>query len=462
MNPAILSFLMLLASFGFILTLQGLSSVKSARRGNIIGICSMALSIGVVLMALSPHVFPKILAATSLGALMGGLIASRTPMMALPQLMAAFHSLVGLAAVFVAGGAFRSPEAFGIPPVHSLGTCAEIGLGATIGAITFSGSLLAYAKLQGASFLKFLTTIQRLSPWLRNLYTLLWLGSFIWFLTDSSDIGLWTLVSLGGLLGVFLVLPIGGADMPVVVSMLNSYSGWAAAGIGFTLDNSLLIIVGALVGSSGAVLSYVMCVGMNRPFWKVIFGGTSVAATDTSSEIRSFKQGNPEDAAFLLQAAQKIIVVPGYGMAVAQAQHALKEMVDLLESAGAHVQFAVHPVAGRMPGHMNVLLAEAGVSYEAVHELEEINGDFSQTDVVFVIGANDITNTSAKTDPQSPLYGMPILDVAKAKTILFVKRSMGAGYAGVDNPLFYQDNTFMLLGDAKKVCDEIVRSLRAS
>jgi len=383
-------------------------------------------------------------------------------MIALPQLMAAFHSLVGLAAVCVAGAALLAPELFGLS-LQAGGQVLEMGLGAAVGGVTFTGSLVAFLKLQGGPLLKTLEPLGQRALLLRNVSGLVWGIFFLIFLAMPTGLTflLMTLLSLG--MGLFLVLPIGGADMPVVVSMLNSYSGWAACGIGFTLSNSLLIIVGALVGASGAILSYIMCQGMNRSFLKVILGGgsgPSLSADPASQEVKPFKKGSPEEAAFFLAHAQQVVVIPGYGMAVAQAQHALKEMVDVLRQTGVTVRFAIHPVAGRMPGHMNVLLAEAGVAYDDVLELEDINSDFPQTDVAFVIGANDITNPSAKTDPQSPLFGMPVLDVERAKTTLFIKRSMGSGYAGVDNPLFYQDSTFMLLGDAKHVCEAVTKSLR--
>lgn len=464
MKAAFFELIFLLAAVGFILTLQGLSSVKTAQRGNVWGMGAMALSVLATLAYLPLSFYPSVLAVMGLGSFVGGVIALKTPMMALPQLMAAFHSLVGLAAVCVARAAFIAPEVFGLPLDHlGVSHALEMALGATIGALTFTGSLMAFLKLQGSQLLRLLNPLRARGALWRNMCAALWLGSFLLFLLHPHAMILSVMISLGFALGVFLVLPIGGADMPVVVSMLNSYSGWAASGIGFTLDNPLLIIVGALVGSSGAILSYMMCEGMNRPFWQVIFGHTSSVSTAGSGEetgAKSFKQGSADDAAFLLQNARKVIVVPGYGMAVAQAQHALKEMVDVLRKEGVNVQFAIHPVAGRMPGHMNVLLAEAQVPYEDVRELEEINGDFAATDVAIVIGANDITNPSAKTDKTSPLYGMPMLDVERAQTVLFVKRSMGAGYAGIDNPLFYEDKTFMLLGDAKQVCENVTKSLR--
>jgi NAD(P) transhydrogenase subunit beta len=459
MTSPLTGFLFLAAAVGFIFSLQGLSTIKTALKGNAYGIVSMFLSVFVAFLILPSSLYFYVLVAMILGGALGGVIAIKTPMMALPQLMAAFHSLVGLAAVFVAAAALLAPQTFGFKDgIISWSRGFEMGLGTTVGALTFTGSLVAFLKLQGSPLLN---SFKIKGSFARNFLTILWLISFIGFIWTPGLVTFLFMTVLGLALGFFLVLPIGGADMPVVVSMLNSYSGWAAAGIGFTLSNPLLIIVGALVGSSGAILSYVMCEGMNRPFLSVILG-SSLAEESSLKEhtIKPFKQGSSDDAAFLLGNARHIMIVPGYGMAVSQAQHALKEMVDILKKNGAIVHFAIHPVAGRMPGHMNVLLAEAGVPYEDVKELEEINGDFPSTDVAFVIGANDITNPSAKTDTQSPLYGMPVLEVARSKTVLFVKRSMGAGYAGVDNPLFYQNNTFMLLGDGKKICEEIIKSLR--
>jgi NAD(P) transhydrogenase subunit beta len=385
-------------------------------------------------------------------------------MTAMPQLVAAFHSLVGMAAVLVAAAAYLNPEAFGIAsggiidPVSRV----EMGLGAAIGAITFSGSVIAFLKLNGNMSGKPILLPGR---HVINLATLaLILGLIAYFTTDQDPWVFWTVTALSFLIGFLLIIPIGGADMPVVVSMLNSYSGWAAAAMGFTLQNSAMIITGALVGSSGAILSYIMCRAMNRSFISVIaggFGGDALAGGAGAAAIdRPYKRGSAEDAAFLMKQAEQVIIVPGYGMAVAQAQHALREMGDLLKHEGVSVKYAIHPVAGRMPGHMNVLLAEANVSYDEVFELEDINSEFARSDVAFVIGANDVTNPAAKTDKSSPIYGMPVLDVEKAKTVLFIKRSMGgAGYAGVDNELFYRDNTMMLLADAKKMVEEIVKSL---
>lgn len=463
MHTDVSAFLYLLASVFFILSLQGLSSPNSARHGNLYGILGMVVAIGTTIADGNIVEYDWIIAAILIGGAIGAFIARKIEMTSLPQLVAAFHSLVGLAAVCVAGAAFYAPETFGIGSVGAIHMSAliEMGLGTAIGAITFTGSVVAFGKLQGIVSSK---PLQYAGQHLLNLLILaaiLWLG--VLFALSGHESYLWGFTLLSFLLGVLLILPIGGADMPVIVSMLNSYSGWAACGIGFTLSNNLLIVVGALVGASGAILSYIMCKGMNRSIINVVLGGfggdvsaTSGAGVDMD---RPVKSGSAEDAAFIMRNAGSVIIVPGYGMAVAQAQHALREMVDVLRKDGVKVRFAIHPVAGRMPGHMNVLLAEANVPYEDVLELDEINRDFGMTDVVFVIGANDVTNPAAKTDPASPIYGMPILDVEKAKTILFVKRSMSPGYAGVHNELFFRDNTMMLFGDAKKMCETIVKSL---
>ncbi|MFO0445755.1 MAG: NAD(P)(+) transhydrogenase (Re/Si-specific) subunit beta [Holosporales bacterium] len=456
----------LTAAVLFILALRGLSSPQSARQGNLFGMIGMGIAILATLMQPKISNFGLIVTAIIIGGTVGTIIARRIAMTALPQLVAAFHSLVGLAAVCVAGAAFYTPQAFGIGTPGSIpgGNLIEMGLGAAIGAITFTGSLVACAKLQGIIGGKPLVFSGQ--HWLN---AALGIGAIVGVLVLAVGEGeavFWGIVLLSLALGFLLILPIGGADMPVVVSMLNSYSGWAACGIGFTLQNPLLIITGALVGASGAILSYIMCKGMNRSIVNVILGGfggggTTATTSGGGSGDKSVRAGSAEDAAFILSNASSVIIVPGYGMAVAQAQHALREMADHLKKHGVNVRYAIHPVAGRMPGHMNVLLAEANVPYEDVLELEEINRDFGSTDVAFVIGANDVTNPAAKTDPQSPIYGMPILDVEKAKTVLFIKRSMASGYAGVENELFFRPNTMMLFGDAKKVTEEVVKGLEA-
>lgn len=457
--------LYLISAVLFILSLRSLSSPETARQGNRLGMLGMALAVITTLMANPPQGVQSWILIGS-GVLIGGgigaMIAQRISMTAMPQLVAAFHSLVGLAAVLVASSALYAPQAFhiGLPGEIHTASLLEISLGASIGAITFTGSLVAFGKLQG--LISGRPVVFSGQHMVNLAFGLLLLAFILVFMATQSKLIFAMMVLLTLVLGVLLIIPIGGADMPVVVSMLNSYSGWAAAGIGFTLGNEALIITGALVGSSGAILSYIMCKGMNRSFISVILGGFGAETAVTHEgvvEQRPVRQGSAEDAAFILGNASKVIIVPGYGMAVAQAQHALREMADKLKAAGVEVKYAIHPVAGRMPGHMNVLLAEAQVPYDDVFELEDINSDFANADVAFVIGANDVTNPSARTDPASPIFGMPILDVEKAKTVLFIKRSMGAGYAGVENELFFKDNTMMLFADAKKMTEEIVRAL---
>jgi NAD(P) transhydrogenase subunit beta len=455
--------LYLAASVLFILALRGLSSPESAQKGNMYGMIGMAIAIGTTLALPSVQSYTHIVIAIALGGSIGAVIAKRIKMTALPQLVAAFHSLVGLAAVFVAISAVYSPEALGIGTKGQLhlSNLIEMSIGLAVGAITFTGSLVAFGKLQGIIGGKPLTFGGQ--HFFNALLGLGLVAGTVLFAGTESTFFFWGILIIALLLGFLLILPIGGADMPVVVSMLNSYSGWAACGIGFTLQNNLLIITGALVGSSGAILSYIMCKGMNRSIFNVILGGfggdTGTAGAAASHGDKSVKSGSAEDAAFIMKNASSVIIVPGYGMAVAQAQHALKEMGDLLKKEGVSVKYAIHPVAGRMPGHMNVLLAEANVPYDDVFELEDINRDFGSADVAFVIGANDVTNPAAKTDPTSSIYGMPILDVEKAKTVLFIKRGMAAGYAGVENELFFRDNTMMLFADAKKMTEEIVKAL---
>jgi NAD(P) transhydrogenase subunit beta len=465
MNPNLVALLYLLAGVLFILALRGLSSPESSRQGNSYGMLGMAIAIATTLGVARPEdplSWGLIVAGLALGGGIGAVTARRIPMTAMPQLVAAFHSLVGLAAVFVAAAALNAPDAFGIAEGDhiKLQSLIEMSLGVAIGAITFSGSIIAFAKLDGRMSGKPI-----LLP-ARHLINILLAAGLIALIvlfvqSGGSQPLFWAIAALSFLFGILLIIPIGGADMPVVISMLNSYSGWAAAGIGFTLSNTALIITGALVGSSGAILSYIMCAGMNRSFISVIaggFGGETAAAAG-GKEQRPVKQGSADDAGFILKNSSKVIIVPGYGMAVAQAQHALREMADTLKHAGVEVSYAIHPVAGRMPGHMNVLLAEANVPYDEVFELEDINNAFTQADVAFVIGANDVTNPAAKEDPQSPIYGMPVLEVWKAGTVMFIKRSLASGYAGIDNTLFYRDNTMMLFGDAKKMTEEIVKSM---
>jgi NAD(P) transhydrogenase subunit beta len=459
----ITAFLYLVSGVLFILALRGLSHPVTSRQGNTYGMIGMGIAVLTTLFLASPSFggWVLILAGLAIGGGAGAVIAKRIPMTAMPQLVAGFHSLVGMAAVLVAAAALYAPEAFGITVDGSIKTASliEMALGVAIGAITFTGSIIAFAKLDGR-----MSGAPIMLPARHAINIAIGVAivvlTIIFVQTESTTV-FWMITILAFIIGVLLIIPIGGADMPVVVSMLNSYSGWAAAGIGFTLGNLALIITGALVGSSGAILSYIMCKGMNRSFISVILGGfggdSAVAASDDGVE-RNVKQGSADDAAFLMKNASKVIIVPGYGMAVAQAQHALRELCDHLKKEGVDVKYAIHPVAGRMPGHMNVLLAEANVPYDEVFELEDINSEFAQADVVYVIGANDVTNPAARDDPTSPIYGMPILDVDKAQTCLFVKRSLGSGYAGIDNTLFYQDGTMMLLGDAKKMTEDIVKA----
>ncbi len=457
--------LYLIAGVLFILALRGLSSPASARQGNMFGMVGMAIAI-VTTLAIANVTditsWALIIGGIAIGGTIGAIMAKKISMTAMPQLVAAFHSLVGLAAVLVAAAALYAPEAFHIGIIGDIKPTylVEMSIGAAIGAFTFTGSVIAFLKLDGR-----MSGTPIILPLRHILHIALGvlLVYLIWqFTLSSSNTLFWAIIALSLVLGVLMIIPIGGADMPVVVSMLNSYSGWAAAGIGFTLSNSALIITGALVGSSGAILSYIMCRAMNRSFISVIlggFGGDSVSAGSGEEETRPVKQGSADDAAFMMRNASKVIIVPGYGMAVAQAQHALREMADLLKEEGVEVKYAIHPVAGRMPGHMNVLLAEANVPYDEVFELEDINSEFAQADVAFVIGANDVTNPSAKTDKDSPIYGMPVLDVENAGTVLFIKRGMSAGYAGVQNELFFRDNTMMLFADAKKMTEDIVKAL---
>lgn len=461
----------LIAGVCFIVALRGLSSPATSRRGNRFGMAGMLIAVVTTLVTHEIASLPEIIGAIAIGGAAGWIIARKIAMTDMPQLVAGFHSLVGLAAVLVGVAAYLNPHAFGIVfpdtsefaglilPVSRI----ELGLGVAIGAITFSGSVIAFLKLNGNMGGKPILLPARHVINLGTLAAILGLIAFFTVEFRQPDWVFWTVLALSFLIGFLLIIPIGGADMPVVVSMLNSYSGWAAAAMGFTLGNTAMIITGALVGSSGAILSYIMCRAMNRSFISVIaggFGGDSGGSGAAAATDRPWKRGSAEDAAFLMQQAEQVIIVPGYGMAVAQAQHVLREMADKLKEHGVRVKYAIHPVAGRMPGHMNVLLAEANVPYDEVFELEDINSEFSQTDVAFIIGANDVVNPAAKTDKSSPIYGMPVFDVNKAKTVLFIKRSMGGvGYAGVDNDVFYQDNTMMLLADAKKMVEEIVKSL---
>ncbi|CCJ06784.1 NAD(P)(+) transhydrogenase (Re/Si-specific) subunit beta [Methylocystis sp. SC2] len=463
MSANIAALLYLVAGVLFIFALRGLSSPATSREGNRYGMIGMAIAVATTLLTHFPSFggLLMIVIGVAIGGGAGAFIAQRVPMTKMPELVAFFHSLVGLAAVLVAAGAFFAPRAFGIGDANEIhaGSLVEMSLGAAIGAITFTGSIIAFLKLSERMTGKPILLPERHTINIMLGVALLALTAL--FVGTQSGAWLFLLILASLALGVTLIIPIGGADMPVVVSMLNSYSGWAAAGIGFTLGNLALIITGALVGSSGAILSYIMCKGMNRSFISVILGGFGgeVAGPAGGKETRNVKQGSAEDAAYIMQNAGKIIIVPGYGMAVAQAQHALREMADLLKAEGVEIKYAIHPVAGRMPGHMNVLLAEANVPYDEVFELEDINSEFGQADVAFVIGANDVTNPAAKTDKTSAIYGMPILDVEKAKTVLFLKRGMGSGYAGVENELFFRPNTMMLFGDAKKTVESIVKSL---
>ncbi len=454
-------FAYLIASICFIFALRGLSHPETARKGVLYGMGGMALAIVTTLMLPEVQSYGIILAGIAIGGGIGAYIAKKIDMTALPQLMAAFHSLVGLAAVLVAAAAYFNPEAYGIGFNGDIaaGSLIEMALGAAIGAITFTGSIIAWGKLQGTISGK--PVVFSGQHILNAIFGGVLILLIILFCLTQSTFLFFLIVILALVMGISLIIPIGGADMPVIVSMLNSYSGWAAAGIGFTLQNNLLIVTGALVGASGAILSYIMCKGMNRSFLSVILGGFGAEGDAAAAGVmgdRQAKIGSAEDAAFIMKSAARVIIVPGYGMAVAQAQHVVRELADHLKAEGVDVKYAIHPVAGRMPGHMNVLLAEANVPYDEVFELEDINRDFAQADVAYVIGANDITNPAAKTDASSPIYGMPVLDVDKAKTVLFVKRSMGSGYAGIDNPLFYADNTLMLLDDAKKMTEEIVKA----
>ena len=468
MNANLAAVLYLVAGVLFILSLRGLSSPASSRQGNFLGMAGMVIAVVTTLAAHPPADalgWILVVLGIAIGGSIGAVIARRVPMTSMPELVAAFHSLVGMAAVLVAAGAFYAPEAFGIldPTTGKIvgASLVEMSLGVAIGALTFTGSVIAFAKLSGR--MSGSPIILPFRHIINIVLAILLVVFIVGLVKTSSALDFWLIVIIALALGALLIIPIGGADMPVVISMLNSYSGWAAAGIGFTLGNSALIITGALVGSSGAILSYIMCHAMNRSFISVILGGfggeTAAAGAGAGGEVRPVKLGSADDAAFIMKNAQKVIIVPGYGMAVAQAQHALREMADKLKAEGVEVKYAIHPVAGRMPGHMNVLLAEANVPYDEVFELEDINSEFAQADVAFVIGANDVTNPAAEDDKTSPIYGMPVLQVWKAGTVMFIKRSLASGYAGIDNPLFYRDNTMMLLGDAKKMTENIVKAM---
>ena len=464
MNADAVALLYLAAGVLFILALRGLSSPETSRRGNLFGMVGMAIAMATTLAWHPPAGaggWALVVLGLAIGGGTGAVIARRVPMTAMPELVAAFHSLVGMAAVLVAAAALYAPAAFDLGRVGAIhkASLVEISLGVAIGAVTFTGSVIAFLKLSGRMSGAPIILPARHAINVALALSIIVLG--VWFVRAESYPAFWLLIFAAFAFGVLMIVPIGGADMPVVISMLNSYSGWAAAGIGFTLGNSALIITGALVGSSGAILSYIMCRGMNRSFISVILGGFGgeVAGPAAGQEQRPVKQGSAEDAGFVMKNAGKVIIVPGYGMAVAQAQHALREMADRLKKEGVEVKYAIHPVAGRMPGHMNVLLAEANVPYDEVFELDDINSEFAQTDVAFVIGANDVTNPAAKEDPQSPIFGMPVLEVWKAGTVMFSKRSLSSGYAGIDNTLFYRDNTMMLFGDAKKMTEEIVKTL---
>ncbi len=464
MSANIVALLYLVSGVLFIMALRGLSHPETSRRGNLFGMIGMTIAVITTLFAARPtgvDVWAMIILGLVIGGSIGAVIARRIPMTAMPQLVAAFHSLVGMAAVLVAAGALYAPQAFGIGTVGRIygASLVEMSIGAAIGAITFSGSVIAFLKLDGRMSGAPILLPARHAVNLAIAVAIVL--SVVWFVAGESHFAFWVIAFLSFLIGVLIIIPIGGADMPVVVSMLNSYSGWAAAGIGFTLGNTALIVTGALVGSSGAILSYIMCKGMNRSFISVILGGFGgeVAGPGADMGDRTVKRGSAEDAAYIMKNSSKVIIVPGYGMAVAQAQHALREMADGLKAEGVEVKYAIHPVAGRMPGHMNVLLAEANVPYDEVFELEDINSEFAQADVAYVIGANDVTNPAAEDDPSSPIYGMPVLQVWKAGTVMFNKRSLASGYAGIDNTLFYKDNTMMLLGDAKKMTEEIGKAV---